>query len=239
MPRAPAMLRVPAVAAAALLALAALAVPAAAHARLLSSDPAGGATLDQPPERVTLTFSEQIEADFAQLQVTGPGDQRLDAGAPEVDGDVVRGDLEPFTQTGTYTVAFRVISADGHPVESTFDFDVSDVPAAAADPSPTLTQPDEPTATPSAEPEPTATAPTAPPTPTASPTSGEVDAAPAASPSPSEVDAAPATASGEGEGGSGLAGLLLAVAGVGAVIAAVFLAVRRGSRGQPDAQAGD
>jgi methionine-rich copper-binding protein CopC len=49
MPRPSALIRIPALAAAALLTLVGLAGPAAAHARLLSSDPAGGAALDAPP----------------------------------------------------------------------------------------------------------------------------------------------------------------------------------------------
>jgi copper resistance protein C len=124
-----------------------------AHARLLSSDPAGGATVAQTPQRVTLTFSEPIESDFAQVQVTGPDGVRVDAGAPEVAGDVVAVPLQPLSQSGAYNVAFRVVSADGHPVEASFAFTLSDA-AVAPPPSPSLSTNQEASASPSTTPAP-------------------------------------------------------------------------------------
>jgi CopC domain len=45
------------------------ALPAAAHAALVSSDPADGATLSSPPTVITLTFNEPVEGEFSQVAV--------------------------------------------------------------------------------------------------------------------------------------------------------------------------
>ena len=47
--------------------------PAAwAHAVRTASDPADGATLTAGPARVTATFSEQLQSEFAAMTVVGP-----------------------------------------------------------------------------------------------------------------------------------------------------------------------
>jgi copper resistance protein C len=100
--------------------------PAAAHARLVASTPGDGATLDEPPGEVVLEFNEMVEADFGQLQVSGPDGERLDASAPIGEGTTVRSPLLEPTASGTYTVAYRVVSADGHPVEGSFTFELTE-----------------------------------------------------------------------------------------------------------------
>jgi methionine-rich copper-binding protein CopC len=96
---------------------------AAAHARLQASAPAGGSTVAVAPATVVLRFSEPIEVDFARSQVIAPDGSRVDNGAPTVTGIEVRQPLLPLRVPGAYTVAFRLVSADGHPVEGTFGFE--------------------------------------------------------------------------------------------------------------------
>lgn len=136
----------------AFVALALAATPALAHARLLSTSPAGGATLEQPPPAVTLEFSERIEAAFGGVQVFDPTGARVDAGEARITDSQVQVPLAPLPQTGTYTVVFRIISTDGHPVESRFTFDFQPPPpdptATPAAPVPTAV----PTTAPTAEP---------------------------------------------------------------------------------------
>jgi hypothetical protein len=102
---------------------------AVAHARLIASEPAGGSTLTAAPVTVLLRFSEPIEADFAQSRVVGPDGARVDNGAPSVSGSELRQPLLPLAMAGAYNVAFRVISADGHPVEGTIGFEFAPAPA--------------------------------------------------------------------------------------------------------------
>jgi copper transport protein len=107
-------------------ALAVAAPPAFAHASLVRTQPSASATLDRPPKRVDLTFSEPVGPRFAIVSVTdAAGHQRTTAGPSQVAGDdrsisVPVGNLSP----GWYLVYWRVISADGHPVRGAFTFAV-------------------------------------------------------------------------------------------------------------------
>ncbi|GAB7191420.1 hypothetical protein NUM3379_21270 [Kineococcus sp. NUM-3379] len=148
MPNRPAGVRPLLTTAAALLALALPAAPAAAHDRLLSSDPADGAQLAAAPAAVVLTFSSEVLAVSPRVLVRdGSGAAVADA-APAVDGARVSAALPPALAAGTYTVDWRVASGDGHPVEGTFSFAVTAGPAAS--PSPSQTPSQSPSATSSA-----------------------------------------------------------------------------------------
>jgi methionine-rich copper-binding protein CopC len=96
-------------------ALLATATEASAHSVLVSSNPPEGATLATPPATVSLTFNENVRAP-AYVVVSGPGGARVDDGAPGILNATVTERLRPG-RAGTYTIAYRVMSADGHPVE--------------------------------------------------------------------------------------------------------------------------
>jgi copper transport protein len=105
----------------------ALAPPAAAHASLVSVDPADGARLDESPAAVELTFSEPVSADLGGVQVLDDAGDPVHRGAARVAGDVVTVDLDDDLPDGTYVVSFRVVSADGHPIRGGSVFGVGDV----------------------------------------------------------------------------------------------------------------
>lgn len=98
------------------------AVPAAAHAQLEKAWPADGSTVTSAPSAVVLTFSEAVSSSFAAVQVEGPDGQSVSDGRPRVDGAVVTQALASPLGPGRYTVAFRVVSSDGHPVSDTTSF---------------------------------------------------------------------------------------------------------------------
>jgi len=102
----------------------------------LETYPADGATVAQPPEQVQLRFSESVEAAFEPIEVYDERGNRLDENdahtTPE-NPKVLLTDLEGLPE-GTYTVNWRVTSADGHPVSGTFGFAVdASAPNAEAD----------------------------------------------------------------------------------------------------------
>ncbi|MBO0854387.1 MAG: copper resistance protein CopC [Nocardia sp.] len=108
----------------ALLGCAAIAVagPAGAHSTVVSTDPADGAKISAGPARVSFTFNENLQPSFPSLTVVGPDGNLWSKGDPVVQGPTVSvavGDLGP---AGTYTMAYRVTSADGHPVSGTRTF---------------------------------------------------------------------------------------------------------------------
>jgi copper transport protein len=100
--------------------------PAAAHAELVSTSPAKGARLDAPPQQVTLTFSEGVSVAAGYARVLDAGGDRVDSGAPKVDGDELTIGLRSDLPDGGYLVTYRVVSADSHPVSGGFSFVVGD-----------------------------------------------------------------------------------------------------------------
>ncbi|HLI73716.1 MAG TPA: copper resistance CopC family protein, partial [Acidimicrobiales bacterium] len=93
--------------------------PASAHAYLESSQPGTSAVLTSPPRQVVLHFDEPVEIDFGSIRVLGPTGGRVDEGGthhlPGDDSSVAIA-LPAGLAKGTYVVAWRVISADSHPV---------------------------------------------------------------------------------------------------------------------------
>ena len=100
------------------------AAPAWAHAQLVGASPARDATLRTAPTAVTLRFSERIDPDFATVVVSTAG-QRIPASGPVVDAGAVTITLAGAVGDGAWTVAYRVVSADGHTVQGTYGFTVA------------------------------------------------------------------------------------------------------------------
>jgi methionine-rich copper-binding protein CopC len=102
--------------------LALAAAPASAHNELQSSSPATGARLSAVPGSVVLTFEENTDPRFVKVKATGPDGQSVAAGPPQTSGATVRQPLTPGTADGLYTVTYRVVSKDGHPVQGSVTF---------------------------------------------------------------------------------------------------------------------
>ncbi|WP_391858795.1 copper resistance CopC/CopD family protein [Streptomyces rhizosphaerihabitans] len=100
---------------------------ASAHAALTSTDPQDGSVLKSAPRQVTLTFSESIGLLDDSFRVLTPRNRRVHTGEPShADGrsDTARVTLPRGLGTGTFTVAWRVVSADSHPVSGAFTFSI-------------------------------------------------------------------------------------------------------------------
>jgi methionine-rich copper-binding protein CopC len=107
--------------------------PALAHARLLRESPASGASLENPPERVRLRFSEPVDAEFDPVRVFDAEGERVDEDDARVDPDdarVLLAGLEDLPQ-GSYRVEWRATSVDGHVVEDAYAFNVTPEASAA------------------------------------------------------------------------------------------------------------
>ncbi|MQY26964.1 copper resistance CopC family protein [Nocardia aurantia] len=96
--------------------------PAAAHSIVVSTDPADGAQLDTGPAQVSLTFNENLQTGFPALTVVGPDGNLWSKGQPAISGPVISVPVGELGPPGKYTVAYRVTSADGHPVSGTRSF---------------------------------------------------------------------------------------------------------------------
>jgi copper transport protein len=102
-------------------------VPAAwAHSILVATQPEQGAVVQEPPQRVLLRFNEGVATSL------GRGLQVFDASGNQVDtGEILRPKPEEVAveipeelADGTYTVAWRAISADSDPIRGAFVFHV-------------------------------------------------------------------------------------------------------------------
>jgi copper resistance protein C len=101
------------------------AIPASAHTALESSDPKADAEV-APPTEITLTYTETVR--LPRVVLTGPDGARQGLGTPTASGDTVTQPLNGTLANGTYTVGWRVVSADGHPVTGTYKFTVKGSP---------------------------------------------------------------------------------------------------------------
>jgi copper resistance protein C len=138
--------RLLAVIAGAMLAVWAGASPASAHNTLISTNPADQETLQSAPQAVVLTFDEPAIAMGTQVVVTGPSGQ-VQQGQPRLVDNTITEDLQPGAPAGAYTVAWRVASADGHPVSGTFSFSAKTAAATQLPTTPQTSPPATPTPT--------------------------------------------------------------------------------------------
>jgi copper resistance protein C len=121
--------------------------PALAHTSLLSSTPVDGAQLDAAPAAVELVFSEPVNPELVTVVVSTAAGTARQSGAPLVSDAVVSQPVVPLTESGEYVVAYRVVSADGHPVTGQVRFAL-----ALPTPAPTPTAPPSVTAQPTSTP---------------------------------------------------------------------------------------
>lgn len=102
----------------------ALTLPAAAHNTLIGSSPADGSTVSSAPTSVTLTFDEPVANYQPVMTVTGPNGNSFAGADPVVNGSTVSIGVSAGP-AGRYTAAYRVVSADGHPVDGEIGYTVA------------------------------------------------------------------------------------------------------------------
>lgn len=98
--------------------------PAEAHALLVKANPKNSAILYKSPSNVTLTFDDDL-LDLATsnvIQVFNDKNRRVDRGGTKIQAGTVSTLLNASLPVGRYRVAYRVLSADGHPVSASYYF---------------------------------------------------------------------------------------------------------------------
>jgi methionine-rich copper-binding protein CopC len=100
--------------------------PALAHSMLVKAEPPRRAVLAHAPAQVQLWFNEEIEGDYASLVVLDAEKHPVTELKPTLAPDDRKSIVLPLPELtpGKYSVKFRVLSVDGHVVESYFDFSV-------------------------------------------------------------------------------------------------------------------
>lgn len=113
-----------ALAAGVLLAVGTGVAPAFAHAELEGASPEEGAVLETAPSQVELRFNEPVQlVDGSYRLFPGDGSAAVKLHAKAMNTSVVIA-LPDGLGNGSYAVAYRVVSADGHPLGAVLDFQV-------------------------------------------------------------------------------------------------------------------
>jgi copper resistance protein C len=107
--------------------------PAAAHASQTGSTPAAGAVLTSAPAVVEVEFDADLMDVGAALVVRDSRGTSITTGPPEIQRNRISVPVSPDAAAGEYVVAYRVVSADGHTVSTSFTYAVvADAPPSAA-----------------------------------------------------------------------------------------------------------
>jgi len=106
--------------------------PCSAHTSLLSSTPAINSKLAKPPTMISLQFDEDLivlgSNETNQVSVTNTNGVEFVLGKSRVLGSILEANLDNNNMnSGEFTVKYRVVSADGHVVSSSFHFTITDV----------------------------------------------------------------------------------------------------------------
>lgn len=112
------------VAAACALLVAGIALPsvAVAHSALVSTSPPNDAVLDAAPREVSFTFNEDLLDGADTLSINDSTGTNVASLQAKPNGPTVSIPWPAGLASGVYQVAYRVVSADGHPVQGAISF---------------------------------------------------------------------------------------------------------------------
>lgn len=101
--------------------------PAAAfgHASEVGSSPAAGEILDAAPSEVRIDYDSALLEIGAALVVRSADEESITTGPAVVGDRVFSVPVDPSVGPGEYSVAYRVVSKDGHTIENSFTYVVA------------------------------------------------------------------------------------------------------------------
>ena len=110
----------------------AVALPTSAHAHsaLVGGTPEAGSVLANFPSRIALTFNEPLlklnQGKANTLRITSPQGEEVALATPVIEGSTISTTATSTPEEiGEYTLSYRVVSNDGHPIEGSFTFSIS------------------------------------------------------------------------------------------------------------------
>ena len=95
-----------------------------AHSSMIEQFPKGNSIISEMPQEVKLTFDEEL-LDLGSgnsVTVRNPEGKEITIGATTLFSSNISRELSASTMPGKYSVSYRVVSADGHVVEGTYEF---------------------------------------------------------------------------------------------------------------------
>lgn len=103
--------------------------PALAHNALAEATPAKGSTVKKAPTSVKLKFLQKLNPEYTTIVLSGAA--KVETSDPQVEGATGTITFDALTN-GAYTVAYQVVSLDGHTVKGSYKFTVADPSATTA-----------------------------------------------------------------------------------------------------------
>jgi methionine-rich copper-binding protein CopC len=99
---------------------------AAAHSRLVRSDPPARAVVDRAPKELKLWFNEAVEPAFAKFWILpAQGDQiPLTSRGDSADARILIVTLPDNLPAGPVNIGYHVLSVDGHTVDDKLTFTI-------------------------------------------------------------------------------------------------------------------
>jgi len=98
---------------------------ATAHDDVIDQVPAPGSQVEAGLVEIKLEFSNELLdiGSGAEIVVTAPDGSLAPATCAALNGTLASAQTD-LDQAGTYTVAWRVVSSDGHPIEGSYNFEL-------------------------------------------------------------------------------------------------------------------
>ena len=98
---------------------------ATAHDDVIDQVPAPGSQVEAGLVEIKLDFSNELLdlGSGAEIVVTGPDGNPATATCADLSGTLATAQTD-LDQAGNYTVAWRVVSSDGHPIEGSYSFEL-------------------------------------------------------------------------------------------------------------------
>lgn len=107
-----------------------------AHSKLQSSVPAAEAKVTEAVQELSLSFNEKIDSTLSTLSITNDKGEKIDTAEVKVEENHLKASLGSPLDSGTYTVEWKIVGRDGHPVKGDYAFQVDapkEIPDAVKD----------------------------------------------------------------------------------------------------------
>ena len=98
------------------------AAPASAHAVLTRVSPEPDAVLEESPKEISLSFTETISIPAQGIRLFDPSASEVSGVTAVARGNTMTAQVPLLTADGSYTVAWKAVSADGHAISGAYLF---------------------------------------------------------------------------------------------------------------------
>jgi methionine-rich copper-binding protein CopC len=105
-----------------------LVTPAAmAHSELVSSNPSASTSIQELPQQIELEFNEELLnlGSGNSISIMSPSGEDLGMGETSTDGARITRLLNTTSELGSFEVKYRVASADGHVLQGSYSFNLT------------------------------------------------------------------------------------------------------------------